>query len=529
MALTKIQKIGVGGICMFIFSFLFSGVILPPIVKHEVKKKVALKQGWMMREVWGKFPFSFEFHFYMFNVTNHMDIKGGAKPIVAEVGPFVYEEWKEKVNQVDHDEDDTISYNAKSTFIFNAEKSKGLTGEEEVIMPHFFILGTVNSVLRDKASAMPIVSKALDSIFRKPDSIFVKAKVREILFDGIVIDCNVKDFAGSAVCNEIAQNYEEFRLQSIGDNKYSLSLFGLINGTENKARHRVKRGLKNIMEVGKVVEYDGKNNVSVWDNEICDAFNGSDGSVFHPYFDKKGKDDLVAFNADLCRSVICHYDSDTKFAGLKLLRYTTDLGTDVEKYPHHKCYCVTPDRCPKKGAMDIFKCVNAPIMITNPHFYLADPWYVSAIEGVKPDREKHMIMIDIDPFTGSPIHVHTRAQFNMFLQPVEKFKLMKTFPNALLPLIWFDEILILPDFLLKEIKGGHRQVAMAKVFKFLMMFGGLGMAGYAGFMHYKATQGENTTEVKKVPVKSSPNGVGSGEKKINISTIQPAPLPPNVD
>lgn len=73
-----------------------------------------------------------------------------------------------------------------------------------------------------------------------------------------------------------------------------------------------------------------------------------------------------------------------------------------------------------------------------------------------------MIMIDIDPFTGSPIHVHTRAQFNMFLQPVEKFKLMKTFPNALLPILWFDEILVLPDFLMKEIKGGHQQIAMAK-------------------------------------------------------------------
>lgn len=55
------------------------------------------------------------------------------------------------------------------------------------------------------------------------------------------------------------------------------------------------------------------------------------------------------------------------------------------------------------------------------------------------------------------------------------------------------------------------------------------MAGYAGFMHYKSTQADNTSDVKKVPVKSSPNGVGSGEKKINISTIQPAPVPPNVD
>lgn len=72
-----------------------------------------------------------------------------------------------------------------------------------------------------------------------------------------------------------------------------------------------------------------------------------------------------------------------------MLRYTADLGTDPDKYPHHKCYCVTPDTCVKKGAMDIFKCVNAPIFITNPHFYLADPWYVSAVDGVKPDKVRN--------------------------------------------------------------------------------------------------------------------------------------------
>ena len=54
-------------------------------------QNVALKQGWMMREVWGKLPFSIEFCFYLFNVTNPDDIANGEKPIVQEIGPFVYE------------------------------------------------------------------------------------------------------------------------------------------------------------------------------------------------------------------------------------------------------------------------------------------------------------------------------------------------------------------------------------------------------------------------------------------------------
>jgi scavenger receptor class B protein 1 len=69
------------------------------------------------------------------------------------------------------------------------------------------------------------------------------------------------------------------------------------------------------MDVGKVIEYNNSPNISVWDDEYCDTFNGTDGTVFHPFFDKKGKDDVVAFNPKLCRSISCHFESKTTYAG----------------------------------------------------------------------------------------------------------------------------------------------------------------------------------------------------------------------
>ena len=68
-------------------------------------------------------------------------------------------EYQEKVNQQDHEEDDTITFNFKSTFYFNQEKSGSLTGDEELTVPNYFALAIVNLVLRDKPSAIPIVGE----------------------------------------------------------------------------------------------------------------------------------------------------------------------------------------------------------------------------------------------------------------------------------------------------------------------------------------------------------------------------------
>lgn len=145
-----------------------------------------------MREMWSKFPLPLDFKIYLFNVTNPKEIAQGEKPIVKEVGPFFYEwvkrliylstvprarrklnnnniilwskttyrsEYKEKVNLVDREEDDSVEYNLKATWYFNPSKSNGLTGEEELVLPHLLILAMVVTTLREKPTAIGILSE----------------------------------------------------------------------------------------------------------------------------------------------------------------------------------------------------------------------------------------------------------------------------------------------------------------------------------------------------------------------------------
>jgi hypothetical protein len=45
-------------------------------------------------------------------------------------------EFKEKINVVDHRNNDTVSFNPRDTWYFNGRKSEGLTGHEMLTIPH---------------------------------------------------------------------------------------------------------------------------------------------------------------------------------------------------------------------------------------------------------------------------------------------------------------------------------------------------------------------------------------------------------
>lgn len=72
-------------------------------------------------------------------------------------------------------------------------------------------------------------------------------------------------------------------------------------------------------------------------------------------------------------------------AGLKTNRYGAFLG-DPNTMPEQKCYCPSPDNCLKKGVMDLYKCIGAPLVASHPHFYMADEAYLTMVDGLKPSR-----------------------------------------------------------------------------------------------------------------------------------------------
>ncbi|KAH0954151.1 hypothetical protein HN011_012146 [Eciton burchellii] len=521
--MVSIKKLIIGGIAMFTFGILFGWCGFPSILRWQIKKQIALKPGNEIRDMWSHFPLPLDFKVYLFNVTNADEIQEGKKPKLQEVGPFFYDEYKWKVDLVDREDDDSVEYSLKSTWYFNPKKSNGLTGEEDMVFPHLMILGIVGATMKERPAAIGVIGKAVNSIFHKPDSIFVKAKAKDIMFDGLPVDCTGTDFAGAAVCNVLETEAKD--LVSDGEKRYKFSLFGGQNGTVRSERMRVLRGIKNFKDVGRVLEWDGKAALDIWPEDHCNEFNGTDSTIFPPLFGPD--DDIVSFGYEICRSLSAHYERPSKIKGVNTLRYTVDLG-DMSTNPLEKCFCPTPDTCLSKNLYDMSKCLGGvPIIGSLPHFYNSDPKYLDLVDGLHPNQDDHEIDMDFEPMTATPLRAHKRLQFNMFIQPIAKFKLMKNFPEALLPLFWVEEGILLDDEFVNKVKVVFKAMAVVTFLKWLMVLGGIGMEIAAGVLHYK-NRDSDKLDITKITPKTASNENKNWPPGMNISTIQTAAVP-NLD
>ncbi|KAK9875891.1 hypothetical protein WA026_009678 [Henosepilachna vigintioctopunctata] len=460
------------------------------MIKGKIRTMTAVVPGSDMRKMFIKVPFGLDIKIYLFNVTNPMQVQKGEKPNLVEIGPFCYSEWKEKVEVSDNENDDTMSYRSMDTFI--AENGHGcLSGEEVVTILHPLIVGMVNTVSRTKPAMLSLINKAVNAIYRQPTSIYLEAKAKDILFDGVIIDCNVKEFAAKAVCSQLQQSPD---LRHISDDEFGFSLIGPKNATPGKL-FRVYRGKKKSNDLGKIVEFDGKKNMEIWPTKECNKLRGTDGTIFPPFLNKENG--LVSFSPDLCRSLVAKFEKSSEYNGIPIWVYTASLG-DMSKNANEKCFCPTNDTCLKKGLMDLFKCVGVPLYVSLPHFYDSDITYLQGVLGLNPKKEKHGIEILFEHMTGGPVSARKRLQFNMPLEPNAKVALFNDLPTVIHPIFWIEEGVSLNDTFTKPIKDLFLILKISKICKWLLLLASLAGIVTSAYMMYKNTGTVSITPVHRV-------------------------------
>ncbi|XP_066990954.2 scavenger receptor class B member 1 [Anabrus simplex] len=399
------------------------GIILSsiPWVDYLILKHLRLMNGSLSFHYWQKPGIVRLTRVYIFNVTNaEAFLNSGEKPKLVEVGPFVYREDMEKVNIVFHD-NGTVSYSHKKILQFVPEMSADPTQKMTVPnIPLLTLASRSNSLLRVLQTLLSLMLRTMKNM-----TPFVHVTAEELLFgyDDTLVD----------LANKFLPRGQRPMKQ--------MGLLLMRNGTLNEVS-TIFTGHTSMTEFGYISRLNGMDHLPFWERAPCNDIRASEGSFFPPRR-YTNKDIVHVYDKDLCRIMPLE------------LRYTTSKdGVEVDYYtppenifdlpavnPDNECFCPHSDgKCPAKGLQNIAPCqFDAPVYLSNAHFYQADPALLDAVEGLKPEKEKHESYFMISPKLGVPLEGQVRVQLNLKVERSPNIRAVAKFPNIIFPIVWVQE------------------------------------------------------------------------------------------
>ncbi|XP_026763039.2 sensory neuron membrane protein 2 [Galleria mellonella] len=442
-----------------VFITAFGGfVLVPGIVENTIIDTVALKDDTEQFERFEVVPVALNFTVRLFNLTNPDEVLHGAVPIVNEVGPYIYTMAQKRV--LERIEEDKLTYHIWNDMQFDPVGSYPHTEDDLITMPnvpYHAVLGTTESTV---PNLMWAINSGINGIFGEYDQPVATFRVGDILFKGVPI-CKDPIAVSGVVCTVIRSMLPDIKNMVLeNDGSILFSLFAYKNMTESY-RYEVYRGINNISDVGRIIRYDNLSYFKYWVNtnpgqiSSCNKINGTDSGIYMPFISRDQP--IEAINPDICRSIRLNYVRDMEYEGVPGYRFTTDESMYADDYG---CYCLNVTKgitrqngCLLKGACELFTCVGAYLVLSNPHFLFADEIYQNSVIGNTPDIEKHVPFVEVEPHTGIVLRGGKRAQFNVFLRPIRGITATQNFRTTLIPLFWVDEGMSLTEEFVDQIKN----------------------------------------------------------------------------
>ncbi|KAK0181183.1 hypothetical protein PV327_003488 [Microctonus hyperodae] len=399
------------------------GIILSsiPWVDYVILRQLRLWNGSLSFQYWQRPGVVRLTKVYIFNVTNAENfLNFNEKPKLQEVGPFVYREDMEKVNIVFHN-NGTVTYQHKKILNFVPELSKD--SELQLVVPNIPLL------------TLSTQSKSLPRLLNFGLSMFISGM-------------NQKPFI-PVTPQQLVFGYDD-PLVSIAHRFFPkarrpMSQMGLLlgrNGTLDEVS-TIFTGHTDMKKFGLINRLNGLDRLPYWSEEPCNSITASEGSFFPPR-EITGEDIVHVWDKDLCRVLPLKYRGPVEKAGLNTDLYTpTDDVFDPPsaKSPDNECFCPDdPKSCPPKGLQDISPCqYSAPVYLSFPHFYKADPKLLDAVDGLKPEKKLHETFFKIQPKLGVPLEAKVRVQLNLKVEHQPDIRAVANFSDIIFPIMWLEE------------------------------------------------------------------------------------------
>jgi len=455
MALTKLGKLAVAGVVIGLLLIIF-GIVIDHMPGIMMKKSVPIVDRPSSKSFpgWSKpsLPIYMKFHF--FNVTNVDAVMEGAKPVVQEVGPYVYREQREKVDITFNEDQSEVSYNEKIWFFFEPSMSKGSDADivSNYNLPFIGTVGALQKAKRDGNKKAGLAILLLNGkVAANGITLFTFNSVKELLWGHTSVFFNVV--------------YRNARFKD----KIKTNQWGLFYGRNGTAGDRmtIGTGINNLNDIAQVKAYKENATLDFWYSDYANAINGTDGSMFHPGVDKS--ENLYMFSPDLCRSLLAEYKGEETIEGLKTYHYgpSKSVFAGPNENPDNVAFC-WPDgkaeSCLGQGLLRVSACKKfAPLVASSPHLLGADKGKAAMVEGLHPDPEGHVTKLNIEPNTGLLLAAKKRIQYNVLVERVPRQGIFKKITDGIvLPLFWVEETVEAPPEFAAKLARVPKLLAMCR-------------------------------------------------------------------
>ncbi|XP_076849050.1 platelet glycoprotein 4 [Brachyhypopomus gauderio] len=390
------------------------GVILIPVgnavIESTVKKEAVLLPDTTAYKNWISAGAPLYRQFWLFDVQNPEEVvKNGSIPKLYQRGPYTYRTRYLPKENVTFNDNYTVSFSLPAGAIFEPSMSVG-PEEDTVTTLNLAVAGAYSLIDHKLANMLIQLSKS---------TLFQNRTVKEILW-----------------------GYKDPMLKSI------MGLFYPYNNTYD-GPYNMFTGQDDVSKVSVIDNWQHQPTVPYWNDPYCNMINGTDGSSFSPYLDKKKP--LYFFPSDICRSVFAEYVSSEDLKGITVYRYMLPEFTLASPAvnPDNKCFCSNfemTNNCTMAGVLDIQPCKGAPVFMSLPHFLHGSPDLLDTVRGLNPNSEEHSTYLDVEPITGFTLRFAKRLQVNMVYGPSKDIRILNQVKNnTMFPLVWLNETAALDD------------------------------------------------------------------------------------
>ncbi|KAJ9576493.1 hypothetical protein L9F63_006642 [Diploptera punctata] len=394
------------------------------ILDHVIKTELPVSPTSKTYPLWEESIVGMDLYF--FNWTNPEELKEkNFKPELVQLGPYRFKQVYKKIN-VTWNSNNTVTYKRIRNWYYDPENSNGsLT--DKIVMINVIPL-TASYIVRSWStfSAIPVSSGV--RMFGK--TVWITRTAEQLLFEGyddplLTIATTLPGLSDIYI--------PEDKVGWFYNRNGSINFDGVFN---------VHTARDDITKMGNVFNWNFEKNTPFFDGK-CSEVKGSVGDLFPP--GQTRDKSINMFSPDVCRSFSLDYFEDVETMEMSGYKYVASksLVDNGTSYTDSQCNC--NGDCLPAGVFNISSCrYGIPLFISYPHFYGADPWYTTQVNGLNPNADDHQFRITLEPKTGILLDLKARIQLNLLLQPSHNVGLFKGLPKIMFPMLWFEENYQLP-------------------------------------------------------------------------------------